>query len=74
LRTDNVVSTNIAAFAQADRGSFVEAGQPGVMAQFGLEPIPFATIGLYRDAYRTQLPESVIAAMRATGAPASVGP
>lgn len=73
LRADNVVATNTAAFPHADRGVFPETAQADVMAGFGLAPIPFERIGLYRDAYRPVLPERDIAAMRATGMPTRPG-
>jgi type 1 glutamine amidotransferase/nicotinamidase-related amidase len=74
LRADNCVVTNTVAFPQADRGLFPEARQPGIMSQFGLDPIPFEAMGLYRDPYRPALPERDILEMRATGKGKSVGP
>lgn len=67
LQTQNLVTTNWTAFPKAARGCFPEAAAPKTMRAFGLDPIPFAEIGLYRDTYRRELPDRAIAEVRATG-------
>jgi len=69
LQTRNVVTTHRTAFPQADRGRFAEVAASRTMRGFGLDPIPFAEIGLYRDTYRRNLPDRAIAEVRATGMP-----
>jgi hypothetical protein len=74
LQTGNLVTTNRTAFPKADRGRFPEAADPKTMRGFGLDPIPFAEIGLYRDTYRRDLPDRAVAEVRTTGKSPAVRP
>jgi len=59
--TGNTVTAQDPGFADAARGDFRCAGR----AAPGVEPIPFAEIGLYVDAWRQTLPRRAVSAARA---------
>lgn len=72
LQTNNTITTNLTLFPRFERGEFTEAADARTMRRFGLDPIPFPEIGLYRDRYRDAVPHRAIAEIRATGKSATL--
>jgi len=66
---DNFVIDADPGFRGAARGLFQLPATAPALAQTSFQPIPFAEIGLYRDAFRKQLPAEAIAVLRSTGNP-----
>jgi hypothetical protein len=60
----NCVTTNTAAFPEAARGVFQFGEAASWLARAGFQPLPFDEIGLYRDAFRRELPTQRITELR----------
>jgi hypothetical protein len=61
---DNLVTADDPGFADAARGDFAIRPDAAVLKS-GFKVIPFGEIGLYRDAYRKELPEQAVREARA---------
>jgi hypothetical protein len=62
---NNYVATNSPAFGEAAAGVFHFDDAASLLARAGFQPLPFDEIGLYRDAFRRELPAARLAEMRA---------
>lgn len=60
----NCVVTNTTAFPGTVRGEFQFSEATALTTRAGFQPIPFDEIGLYRDAFRRELPAQKIAEIR----------
>ncbi len=61
---DNLTTTNNPGFTDPARGDFSMKRPANDLTELGFVPLPFAEMGLYRDAYRRQLPQQLIRALR----------
>jgi hypothetical protein len=66
---DNCVTAENPGFSHAARGVFNLAEDAPGLSRTSYEPIPFDEIGLYRDAFRKDLPAQAISKARSEGSP-----
>jgi len=62
---DNLVTAEDPGFVDANSGMLGLKPESSAFERIGLRPIPFGEIGLYRDAFRTELPSQAVLDARA---------